>query len=428
MQLISELLGLSEGAYSRNQKNRDEERARDRMMEVYTELHDDIPDSQILCMGLMNDQEFYITLRSRTDFPDAKEYVAILNNDAAQDNLENNETIGHPVWANSHDEVDGEDLRRQLNLKMNIAKLHDDPEIQAALKKKQMKEESEKAEAWIQKMYAKYPKNPINHDQRAIAYDGGEKFVFFELEPSRSAKDAVELKWFQAYPQREGVGTKGLQQIVDDAKEDGITLTLFPWQHGRVSQTALIRFYKRLGFKPTSKGSKNMILQHSLTEGMHRDVIEERMIDKCAELFPNAKQSTLLSGSKRFHEKFGVVDLDCLVSTQNDTGVSVRIDLRREENKGKQILQMFDGDEAQRDAMIQKMDKKWFTVAAELSEKLNQLQEFAKSVGATDIEYVCSNSDPDYVSSKTPIDIKPIVMSLDRDMSLWMHWIPKKAV
>jgi GNAT superfamily N-acetyltransferase len=124
---------------------------------------------------------------------------------------------------------------------------------------KSLKEASERAEAWIEKMYAKYPSSPLNGNQRAIVYNDGQEFAFFELEPSKSSKDGVELKWFQAYPMRQGVGTKALKQIQDDAKADGIVLTLFPWQHGRVSQASLMRFYKRVGFKPSAKGSKNMI-------------------------------------------------------------------------------------------------------------------------------------------------------------------------
>jgi hypothetical protein len=48
---------------------------------------------------------------------------------------------------------------------------------------------------------------------------------------------------------------KELQRM---AHEDGIALTLYPWDKGQVSQSKLIKFYRGAGFKPTSKGAKNM--------------------------------------------------------------------------------------------------------------------------------------------------------------------------
>jgi hypothetical protein len=42
------------------------------------------------------------------------------------------------------------------------------------------------------------------------------------------------------------------------AREDGIALTLFPWDKGRVSQAKLTKFYKGQGFAPVVKGSKSM--------------------------------------------------------------------------------------------------------------------------------------------------------------------------
>jgi len=114
---------------------------------------------------------------------------------------------------------------------------------------------------WIDKIYQKYPVNPLNNRQRAIVYGDGEDqtFAMFELVPSKSAKNAVEIKWFQAYPLRKGTGSIAMKELMQQAQEDGITLTLFPWDKGVVSQSALMRFYRKLGFRPTSKHSKNMI-------------------------------------------------------------------------------------------------------------------------------------------------------------------------
>jgi hypothetical protein len=80
----------------------------------------------------------------------------------------------------------------------------------------------------------------------------------FELVPSLSRRGAVEVKWFQAYPLRQGVGSRAMQQLQKLAREDGISLTLFPWDKGQVSQSKLTKFYRGQGFAPAQKGSKAM--------------------------------------------------------------------------------------------------------------------------------------------------------------------------
>jgi len=80
----------------------------------------------------------------------------------------------------------------------------------------------------------------------------------FELEPSFSKRGAVEVKWFQAYPLRQGVGSRAMKELQRMAQEDGIALTLYPWDKGQVSQSKLTKFYKGHGFKPTTKGAKNL--------------------------------------------------------------------------------------------------------------------------------------------------------------------------
>jgi hypothetical protein len=87
---------------------------------------------------------------------------------------------------------------------------------------------------------------------------GDEQFAMFELTPSFSKRGAVEVKWFQAYPLRQGVGSRAMKVLQDLAREDGIALTLYPWDKGQVSQSKLTKFYKGHGFTPVNKGSKNM--------------------------------------------------------------------------------------------------------------------------------------------------------------------------
>ncbi|CAB4241807.1 hypothetical protein UFOVP71_345 [uncultured Caudovirales phage] len=116
-----------------------------------------------------------------------------------------------------------------------------------------------KARAWIEKVYAKYPGTWQNNHVMTWGEGDDQQLAMFELIPSMSKKDAVEVKWFQAYPLRQGVGSRAMLELQAMAREDGIALTLFPWQHGQVSQAKLTKFYKGQGFKPTVKGAKNMM-------------------------------------------------------------------------------------------------------------------------------------------------------------------------
>jgi hypothetical protein len=68
----------------------------------------------------------------------------------------------------------------------------------------------------------------------------------------------VEVKWFQAYPLRAGVGSRAMQELQRLAQKDNIALTLYPWDKGQVSQSKLMKFYRAQGFRPAVKGSKNM--------------------------------------------------------------------------------------------------------------------------------------------------------------------------
>lgn len=113
----------------------------------------------------------------------------------------------------------------------------------------------------IDAVYGQYPVHPFNPNQRAMVEGEGENQTLgtFELKPSKSARDAVELDWLSAYPHRQGVGSRTLKALQGHAAEHGVGLTLFPWEHGGVSQSKLIKFYKKHGFVPTTKGGKAMI-------------------------------------------------------------------------------------------------------------------------------------------------------------------------
>lgn len=118
---------------------------------------------------------------------------------------------------------------------------------------------NEKVKLWIEKVYDMFPQTWQNNHVMPLGGEGDDQqFAMFELVPSNSKRDAVEVKWFQAYPLRKGVGSRAMTELQKLAQEDGISLTLYPWDKGQISQSKLMKFYKGQGFKPTVKGSKNM--------------------------------------------------------------------------------------------------------------------------------------------------------------------------
>jgi hypothetical protein len=116
-----------------------------------------------------------------------------------------------------------------------------------------------RAKDWIEKVYTKYPQVWQNNHVMPMGGQGDDQqFAIFELVPSLSKRDAVEVKWFQAYPLRQGVGSRAMKELQSLAKEDGISLTLFPWDKGQVSQSKLTKFYRGQGFRPVQKGSRSL--------------------------------------------------------------------------------------------------------------------------------------------------------------------------
>jgi hypothetical protein len=111
---------------------------------------------------------------------------------------------------------------------------------------------------WIKRVYDLYPDTFQNNHVMSWGQGDDQQIAMFELVPSMSKRGAVEVKWFQAYPLRQGVGSRAMQELQRLAKESGITLTLYPWDKGQVSQSKLMKFYRGQGFRPVNKGSKNM--------------------------------------------------------------------------------------------------------------------------------------------------------------------------
>jgi predicted GNAT family acetyltransferase len=114
------------------------------------------------------------------------------------------------------------------------------------------------AKEWVAKVSDMFPVNPMNPRQRVMMLDD-ENMAVFELDDSVTLPGAAEVVWFQAYPLRNGNGTKAMQELQRLAAEDDIPLTLYPWDKGRVSQASLIKFYKKNGFEMVRRGGKDMI-------------------------------------------------------------------------------------------------------------------------------------------------------------------------
>jgi hypothetical protein len=141
-------------------------------------------------------------------------------------------------------------------------------------------EAAAKAKAWIEKVYARYPQTMQNNHVMPLGGSGDDQqFAMFELVPSFSRRGAVEVKWFQAYPLRSGVGSRAMKELQAMAREDGISLTLFPWDKGQVSQSKLTKFYRGQGFSPTVKGGKSMAWTPELNEELRVDVPNEEWLD-----------------------------------------------------------------------------------------------------------------------------------------------------
>ena len=116
-----------------------------------------------------------------------------------------------------------------------------------------------RAKQWIQKVYKLYPYEFDRNHVMAWGEGADQQIAMFELEPSGTKEGAVEIKWISSYPHGVGAGTRAIEELQQLADEDGITLTLYPWTKGKMSQAKLTKFYKNRGFKPIAKGSKDMV-------------------------------------------------------------------------------------------------------------------------------------------------------------------------
>jgi GNAT superfamily N-acetyltransferase/pyrimidine deaminase RibD-like protein len=152
------------------------------------------------------------------------------------------------------------------------------------------------ARAFIERVYARYPHTMQNNHVMVWGSGDDQQFAMFELIPSFSKRGAVEVKWIQAYPLRQGVGSRAMKELQAMAREDGISLTLFPWDKGQVSQSKLTKFYRGQGFKPTVKGGKAMqwepISERKQPQLEDFEGLKFRIVADSGQLFVNALDPT----------------------------------------------------------------------------------------------------------------------------------------
>jgi len=155
------------------------------------------------------------------------------------------------------------DQRKRNLAAVNFSANHWDPD-------EEMTEDNgkTKAENFIHQVYSQYPEWPYGQADRVMVWGKGEEqeFAAFKLKPG-TGDNTVSIDWIMAGPeQRKGVGTRAIQELQRLAQEDGVKLTLYPWDKGQISQASLKRFYKRQGFQPVAKGAAPMQWEPNINE------------------------------------------------------------------------------------------------------------------------------------------------------------------
>jgi predicted chitinase/GNAT superfamily N-acetyltransferase len=121
------------------------------------------------------------------------------------------------------------------------------------------RESDSRVQAWIDQVYRLYPMTWQNNHVMTWGDGPDQELAMFELVPNPSRPGAVEVKWFQAYPLRRGVGSRAMRELQRLARDNDIALTLYAWDKGQVSRSKLMKFYRQMGFSPTAKHSASMI-------------------------------------------------------------------------------------------------------------------------------------------------------------------------
>lgn len=146
------------------------------------------------------------------------------------------------------------------------------------------------AAKWVDEIYAVMPKNPLNPDQLVMLFGEGnnQQIAMFELEPMKTDPDTVHIKWFQAYPQKQGVGRRAMQELQDMARKAGLKLNLTSWKLGKVPERVLNKFYKSMGFKSGASGMVGLTWD---PKEPVRENEDDKQIKLKSELFRNVSNS-----------------------------------------------------------------------------------------------------------------------------------------
>jgi hypothetical protein len=95
--------------------------------------------------------------------------------------------------------------------------------------------------------------NPLDPDMTIIT-STKEGFSQAELRPAAGNPTRIHISFFQAYPQKAGIGTEGMKMLQRMAGEHGLSLELSVWEKGKVKPSVLKKFYKNMGFKSGPSG------------------------------------------------------------------------------------------------------------------------------------------------------------------------------
>jgi hypothetical protein len=118
--------------------------------------------------------------------------------------------------------------------------------------------QDQQAREFIDQVYALYPQTWQNNHVMTWGEGDEQELAMFELVPNPARPGTVEVKWFQAYPLRRGIGSRAMRELQRLAQAAGVDLSLYVWDKGQVSAAKLARFYRAQGFRPTAKGSRSM--------------------------------------------------------------------------------------------------------------------------------------------------------------------------
>lgn len=133
---------------------------------------------------------------------------------------------------------------------------------------------------FVEKMYAENAPFPYSRNRQfAFGYDPDENgqvqgYATAQLTP-HAPRDA-RIAWLEAGPQRKGYGSKALDTIKKAATDHNIRLTLMPWDKGQVPKSALVRFYKRNGFKLEPGG--RMVFDPAISKKAEGGSVDDRSI------------------------------------------------------------------------------------------------------------------------------------------------------